>query len=41
MKNFMFYNPTKIIFGKGTVNTISSEINERKLKKVLFLYGKG
>ena len=40
MNNFNFYNPTKIIFGKGTVGEIGKEIRMRNVKKVLLLYGK-
>ncbi|MCK5107071.1 MAG: iron-containing alcohol dehydrogenase, partial [Elusimicrobiales bacterium] len=38
MENFLFYNPTKIIFGKRTIKNISREI---KLygKKPLLVYG--
>lgn len=40
MNNFEFYNPTKILFGKGTIEKIGSEIKTKDYKKVLFLYGK-
>jgi alcohol dehydrogenase len=40
MENFIFYNPTKIIFGKGVINQIGSEISKIG-RKVLLLYGKG
>jgi NADP-dependent alcohol dehydrogenase len=39
MKNFEFKNPTKIIFGKGEINKIASEIPTNA--KVLVLFGKG
>lgn len=39
MFNFDFYNPTKIIFGKGRISEISSEIP--KDKRVLIAYGGG
>ncbi len=40
MENFLFYNPTKIIFGKGTIKNITREI-KRYGKKPLFVYGSG
>ena len=39
MKNFEFKNPTKIIFGKGGIETIATEIPADA--KILLLYGKG
>ncbi len=39
MKNFEFKNPTKILFGKGQIEKIKSEIP--KDAKVLMLYGGG
>jgi NADP-dependent alcohol dehydrogenase len=39
MNNFEFKNPTKIHFGKGLINKISSEIPAHA--KVLMLYGSG
>ncbi|MDD4241583.1 MAG: iron-containing alcohol dehydrogenase [Smithellaceae bacterium] len=39
MKNFKFYNPTKIIFGEGTIKEIAGEIP--KEAKVLLTYGGG
>jgi len=39
MQNFVFQNPTKIIFGKGSINQISGEIP--KEAKVLITYGGG
>lgn len=41
MQNFVFYNPTKVIFGKGTIPKIGFEINKLGLKKVLLLAGSG
>lgn len=41
MNNFSYYNPTKIIFGKGTISTIGKEINSAGLKKVLLIAGGG
>ncbi|HAH32360.1 MAG TPA: NADH-dependent alcohol dehydrogenase [Elusimicrobia bacterium] len=40
MKNFNFYNPVKIIFGKGTIEKIGTEA-ARYGKKALLVYGKG
>jgi NADP-dependent alcohol dehydrogenase len=39
MLNFTFYNPTKIIFGKGRITRIAKEIP--KEAKVLITYGGG
>lgn len=39
MKNFEFKNPTKIIFGKGEISKISTEIP--KDARILLLYGGG
>ena len=39
MKNFEFYTPTKIIFGKNTENQIGTLISQFKCKKVLIHYG--
>ncbi len=41
MRNFVFHNPTKIIFGKGTVGQIGDEIKKYGVEKVLLLYGRG
>jgi alcohol dehydrogenase YqhD (iron-dependent ADH family) len=41
MRNFVFHNPTKIVFGKDTVRKIGEEIKNFESKKVLFLYGRG
>jgi hypothetical protein len=40
MNNFVFHNPTKIIFGKETLGTLSNEISAYT-DSVLLLYGKG
>lgn len=40
MQNFMFWNPTKLIFGKGQLEQVKSEI-PRYGKKVLVVYGGG
>ncbi len=39
MQNFEFQNPTKIIFGKGSINQIAGEISKKA--KVLITYGGG
>jgi len=39
MLNFVFQNPTKIIFGKGSISQIAGEIP--KEAKVLITYGGG
>jgi alcohol dehydrogenase YqhD (iron-dependent ADH family) len=39
MENFVFHNPTKIIFGKGSEIHVGDEI--RQYKKVLLHYGQG
>ena len=41
MEDFTFHNPTKIVFGKGTVSKIGEETKNHGIKKVLFLYGRG
>jgi len=39
MINFEFYNPTKVIFGKGTESQVGNEISSRGYKKVLIHFG--
>jgi NADP-dependent alcohol dehydrogenase len=39
MKNFEFYNPVKIIFGRDTIEKLPQLLDGRK--KILFLYGGG
>lgn len=39
MINFEFYNPTKVIFGKGTESQVGKEICSRGYKKVLIHFG--
>ncbi|HAE38345.1 MAG TPA: NADH-dependent alcohol dehydrogenase [Candidatus Riflebacteria bacterium] len=39
MRNFTFHNPTKIIFGKGTIGALKREIPEGK--KIMVVYGGG
>jgi alcohol dehydrogenase YqhD (iron-dependent ADH family) len=40
MKNFVFHNPTKILFGKGTIPSIGPETAALG-KKALMVYGQG
>ncbi len=40
MENFVFHNPTKILFGKNTIGAIGNETREYG-NKVLLVYGKG
>ncbi len=39
MKNFTFFNPTKIIFGQGTIGALKNEIPAGK--KIMLVYGGG
>lgn len=39
MNNFEFYNPVKIIFGKGTISKLSEELSRNA--KILMIYGRG
>ncbi len=39
MENFVFANPTKIIFGRGAENQIGAEL--RPYRKILLHYGEG
>lgn len=41
MENFVFHNPTKLVFGKGTVEHIGEYLKKDGIKKVLMLYGGG
>ncbi len=41
MKNFVFYNPTRIIFGQDTIPKIAEEIKRFGLSRPMILYGKG
>lgn len=41
MRNFTFHNPTKYIFGKGTVQQIGKEIVNFGIQKILLLAGSG
>lgn len=39
MENFEFYNPTRIVFGKGTEGKIGDVLKRDKIQRVLFVYG--
>ena len=41
MQNFVFHNPTKLIFGENTIEVIGKEISKSGYKRILLLYGGG
>lgn len=41
MNNFVFHNPTKLIFGKDQIKNLSSEIAAKNAKNILLVYGGG
>lgn len=41
MQNFVFYNPTKVIFGQGTIPSIGKEIAKHNINRILLLAGGG
>ena len=41
MENFLYYTPTKVVFGKGTEKQIGTLVKEYNCKKVLVHYGSG
>lgn len=41
MDNFKFYNPVKVVFGRGTIAEIGSEIDAVGISKVMLLFGGG
>jgi len=41
MENFEFYNPTRIVFGKGTRHTVGDTLAQYGARKVLLHYGGG
>ncbi len=41
MQNFVFHNPTKIIFGRDTIDRIGPETGAGGGRRVLFVYGSG
>lgn len=40
MNNFIYHNPTKILFGKGMIDKLGPEIKNHSVKKILLHYGK-
>ncbi len=40
MKDFIFQNPTKVVFGKGKISKLGSEV-KKVANKVLIVYGRG
>lgn len=41
MSDFTFHNPTKIIFGKNTIEQIGNILKEYNYKKILLIAGSG
>ncbi len=41
MLNFTLYNPTKLVFGENTIESIGNHLSKYEVKKVLIVYGKG
>lgn len=41
MRNFNFVNPTRIIFGQGTIKRLGMETSNDGIKRVLLVYGQG
>lgn len=41
MKNFIYYTPTKVLFGRGEEDKIGSILSSYKATKILLHYGKG
>ena len=41
MKDFTFYNPTKIIFGQQALQEIPVELKQRHFQKIFLTFGKG
>ncbi|MBB6482375.1 iron-containing alcohol dehydrogenase [Spirochaeta isovalerica] len=39
MKNFQYYNPVRVVFGKGTIRELKKLLRDKS--KILFLYGGG
>lgn len=39
MNNFIFYNPTKVNFGKNVIKQLPVELCQLGVRKILFLYG--
>ena len=41
MENFIYYTPTKVVFGKGTEKQTGELVKEQGCRKVLVHYGSG
>ena len=41
MDNFVFYNPTQVVFGKNTIQKIGKLLTAHNIKKVLMVMGGG
>ena len=41
MKDFTFYNPTKIVFGKNALDSLEDLLKQSNYKKILITFGKG
>jgi alcohol dehydrogenase YqhD (iron-dependent ADH family) len=41
VENFTFYNPTKVVFGKGVIPSIAEIMKKDGVQKVLLVYGMG
>ena len=41
MRNFNFVNPTRIIFGQGTIKRLGMELSNDGIKRALLVYGQG
>ena len=39
MKDFQYYNPSKIIFGNNPYEEIKNILKEKSIKSLLFIYG--
>ena len=39
MENFIYYSPTKVVFGKDSLHHLANEIAQQNAKKVLIVYG--
>lgn len=41
MNDFIYYSPTKFVFGRDVVEQVGAEMAALSLKKVMIVYGKG
>ena len=41
MENFTFYNPTRVVFGRGTIPSIAETMKKDGVRKLLMVYGMG